>query len=110
VFPDIDRVSDLAKKIGLDSVLKMDLFNMGGIGDQLNAGNLLNLAGEILEKTNVINKTNKYVQSQKHLRMLMARPLPSFEGSLSVDAVFNRAYQFHKIDTYAELLGGNAIN
>jgi hypothetical protein len=33
----------------------------------------------------------------------------SSTSPLSVDAIFNRAYQFHKIDTYAELLGGKAL-
>jgi hypothetical protein len=111
VFPDIDRISELAKKIGLDSVLKMDIFNIGGIGKQLNTGNLLNIASEILETTNVINKTNKYVQSQKHLRLLTINDTESAGTPLSLDvnAIFNRAYQFHKIDKYAELLGGKAL-
>jgi hypothetical protein len=28
---------------------------------------------------------------------------------LSVDAIFNKAHQFHKIDMYAELLGGEGL-
>jgi hypothetical protein len=110
VFPDMDKITEIAKKVGLDSVLKMDLFNVGGIGKELNAGNLLNIANEILEKTSVINKTNKYIQSQKHLRLLTTNESASSNTPLNADAIFGRAYQFHKIDIYAELLGGKALN
>ena len=102
VFPDMDHIHELAKKIGLDSVLQ--------INPVLNAGDLFNIAGKILEKTNIINKTNKYVQSQKHLRILTTNDTVSSNIGLSVDAIFNRARRFHKIDSYAELLGGKAIN
>jgi hypothetical protein len=110
VFPDIDKISQLSKMLGLDSVLQISTLNIGDIGNNINAGDLLNIAGKILEKTNVINKTNKYVQSQKHLRLLTTSDPGSAGTPLSVDAIFGRAYQFHKIDTYAELLGGKAIN
>jgi hypothetical protein len=102
VFPDNEKIGDIAKIIGLDSVLQLNRLS-------LNAGDLLNLAGQLLEKTNIINKTNKYVQSHKHLRTLISLDAVSSNTSLSVDAIFNRAYQFHKIDTYAELLGGKAL-
>lgn len=104
VFPDIDEIGKMSKLIGLDTVLQL-----GNISKELNAGNLLNIAGEILEKTNVINKTNKYVQSQKHLRLLSKTDTATSTTPLSVDAIFNKAYQFHKIDMYAELLGGAAL-
>lgn len=109
VFPDMDKINELAKMIGLDSVLQTDKLNINIIGKKLNAGDLLNIAGEILKKTNVINKTNSYVQSQQHLRLLTAKDTVASSPALSVDAIFNRAYQFHKIDTYAELLGGKAL-
>ena len=85
-------------------MLQLGKLNINGISTKIDAGNLLNLAGDILEKTNVINKTNKYVQSQKHLRLLMNEELSASQTPLSVDAIFNKAYQFHKIDMYAELL------
>jgi hypothetical protein len=104
VFPDIDEIGKMAKLIGLDTVLQL-----GNISKELNAGNLLNIAGEILEKTNIINKTNKYVQSKKHLRLLTKTDTTTSATPLSVDAIFNKAYQFHKIDMYAELLGSKKI-
>jgi hypothetical protein len=109
VFPDMDRMNDLAKLTGLDSVLQLSKLNINGIAGKLNAADLLNIAGEILEKANVINKTNKYVQSQKHLRLLTTNSPASSNTPASVDAIFDRAYQFHKIDTYAVLLGGKSI-
>jgi len=109
VFPDMDKINELAKMIGLDSVLQISKLNSSGIGNKIDAGDLLNLAGEILERTNVINKTNKYVQSQKHLRLLSNQDSATSSTPLSVDAIFEKAYRFHKIDTYAELLGGKAI-
>jgi hypothetical protein len=109
VFPDIEKISEMAKKIGLDSVLQLGKLNINGISTNIDAGNLLNLASDILEKTNVINKTNKYVQSQKHLRLLTNKELSASPTPLSVDAIFNKAYQFHKIDMYAELLGGEML-
>ena len=102
VFPDIEKINELAKMIGLDSVLQ--------INNYINAGDLLNIAGKILEETNIINKTNKYVQSQKHLRLLTTEDSASSGNALSVNAIFEKAYRFHKIDTYAELLGGKAID
>ena len=108
VFPDLDKINELAKMIGLDSVLQMDRLNINIIGKKLNAGDFLNIAGEILKKTSVINKTNTYVQSQQHLRMLSINA-DSSTSPLSAEAIFNKAYQFHKIDTYAELLGGKAL-
>lgn len=101
-FPDNDRMGEIAKITGLDKVLQIK-------GLPVNSGDLLNIAENILEQTNVINKTNKYVQSQKHLRLLSPDDPGSSNTSLSVDAIFNRAYRFHKIDTYAELLGGKAL-
>jgi len=80
VFPDIEQIGTIARLTGLDSVLQL-----GNISKELNAGNLLNIAGEILEQTNVINKTNKYVQSQRHLRLLTNKELSdgvSFAKSL----------------------------
>jgi hypothetical protein len=109
VFPDMEKINELAKMIGLDSVLQVDRLNISLIGKKLNANDLLNIAGEILEKTNIINKTNKYVQSQKHLRLLTTNDTGSSGTPLSVDAIFDKAYQFHKIDTYAVLLGGKAL-
>lgn len=109
VFPDIDQISKIAKLTGLDSVLQLSKLNLKGIEKRFNVGDLLNIAGDILEKTNIINKTNKYVQSQKHQRLLSCTNTNNTTSPLSVEAVFNRAYQFHKIDKYAELLGVGLI-
>jgi Lipase (class 3) len=109
VFPDIEQIQQIAKLTGLDSVLQLGKLNINGLGKKLNAGNLLNMASEILERTNVINKTNKYVQSQKHRRLLTSTDSASATTVLSAEAIFNRAYQFHKIDMYAELLGGKRL-
>lgn len=110
VFPDTERMGELAKIIGLDSVLQLGKLNLSGIADGLSSENLLNIAGEILENTNVINKTNKYTQSQKHLRLLANKDEVSSGTALSVEAIFDKAYQFHKIDMYAELLGGTKLD
>jgi hypothetical protein len=109
VFPDTEKISELAKMIGLDSVLQLGKLNINGISTNIDAGKILDIAGDILEKTNVINKTNKYVQSQKHLRLLADKELATSPTPLSVDAIFNKAYQFHKVDMYAELLGGGRL-
>jgi hypothetical protein len=109
VFPDINEISKMAKLTGLDSVLQLGSLNISGKDQQFDAGDLLDIAGKILEKTNVINKTNKYVQSQKHQRLLMQKQLSLPAAPLSVEAIFTKAYQFHKIDMYAELLGVEAI-
>jgi hypothetical protein len=101
-FPDNDRMGEIAKITGLDKVLQIK-------GLPVNSGDLLNIAENILEQTNVINKTNKYVQSQKHLRLLTPEDPDSSNTSLSVEAIFDRAYQFHKIDKYAGLLGGRTL-
>ena len=105
VFPDIEQINKMAKLTGLDTVLQLGKINFNGITQKLDVGNLLDIAGEILEQTNVINKTNKYVQSQNHMRLLTHREFALPSAPLSVEAIFNRAYQFHKIDMYAELLG-----
>jgi hypothetical protein len=109
VFPDMDKIHELAKMIGLDSVLQVDRLNFNLLGKKLNTGYLLNFAGEILKTTNILNKTNTYVQSHQHLRLLTVNIAATSTSPLSVEAVFNKAYQFHKIDTYAELLGGKAL-
>lgn len=101
-FPDNERMGDIAKIIGLDKAIQIKEL-------PVSAGDLLNIAGDLLEKTNVINKTNKYVQSQKHLRLLTSKDSMSSDTDLSVDVLFSRAYQFHKVDAYALLLGGKAI-
>ena len=104
VFPDIAQIGKMAKLLGLDTILQL-----GSISKDLNAGNLLNIAGEILVKTNVISKTNKYMQSQKHLRLLTNNKVETSPNALSIEVIFNKAYQFHKIDMYAELLGGKML-
>jgi hypothetical protein len=105
VFPDINNINELAKRTGLDSVLQIDRLNIG-----VNGEDIINIAGKILEATNVINKTNRYVQSQKHLRILTTNDTASSSTGLSVDAIFDRAYRFHRVDAYAVLLGGKEIN
>lgn len=102
-FPDNDGMGEIAKKVGLDSILQIKEFS-------LNTRDLLNITGEILEQTGVINKTNKYIQSQKHLRLLKSNDTAASGSGLSADAVFEKAYQFHKVDAYAVLLGGKAID
>jgi len=97
-FPDNTRVGEIAKNIGLDKALHIKELS-------LDAGDLLNIAGQFLEKVNVINVSNKYVQSQKHLRVLKSNDPPAASTALSVDALFGRAYQFHTVEAYAELLG-----
>lgn len=109
VFPDTEKISDLAKMIGLDSVLQLGKLNINGSTAKLDAGKLLDIAGEILERTNIINKTNKYVQSQKHLRLLTVKEASPSNTALSAETVFDNAYRFHKIDAYAVLLGGKAL-
>lgn len=109
IFPDIEGIQQMSKLIGLDTILHLGALTNSVIGKELNAGRLLDLAGEILERTNVINETNKYVQSQKHLRQLMNTYIDSATSGLSVEAIFDKAYRFHKVDRYAELLGGGAL-
>lgn len=108
-FPDLERISELAKLTGLDSVLNIGKLNLGGISSEVNTGNLLSIAGEILKKTNIINEGNQYMQSSLHLRVLdnTVDSLP--QTALSADAIFERAYQFHKVDMYAQLLGGKPL-
>jgi len=102
-FPDNDGIGEIAKKIGLDSVLHIKELS-------LDARDLLNIASAILEQTNVINKTNKYVQSQKHIRLLKSNEAAASNSGLSAEVVFERAYQFHKVDAYAILLGGRSVD
>ena len=109
VFPDTEKISALAKMIGLDSVLQMGKLNIKGINTKVDAGTLLDIAGEILERTNIINRRNKYVQSQKHLRLLTIKDFSSPATPFSTESIFDNAYRFHKIDTYAELLGGKGM-
>ncbi|HEX7845084.1 MAG TPA: hypothetical protein VF476_04730, partial [Chitinophagaceae bacterium] len=105
MFPDIEKIGELATAIGLDSVLQLGKLNIGGVDTKLNAGTLFNIANEVLERTNVISKSHKYIQSQKHLRYLTDKDLSSSPVELTTNAIFNRAYQYHKVDMYAELLG-----
>ncbi len=105
VFPDTKQISSIARMIGLDSVLKLGSVSINNIDTELNGGTLLDIAGEILEKTNVINKTNKYEQSLKHQRVLADKDTVALTGPLSAEAVFGNAYRFHRVDAYAHLLG-----
>jgi hypothetical protein len=105
VFPDTKQISSIARMMGLDSVLQLGKVNMNGLETELDGGTLLDIAGEILEKTNVINKTNKYEQSQKHLRLLTDSDTAISSTPLSTGAVFDKAYRYHRVDAYAGLLG-----
>jgi hypothetical protein len=107
MFPDMDRIEQLSKLIGIDSVLDLGSLKINGVSSD--AGDLLNIAGKILKATNIIPEGNKYVQSQKHLRVLSSTLLGPSPDAASVDAMFERAYKFHKVDAYAVLLGGKAI-
>ncbi|MEQ1675442.1 MAG: hypothetical protein ABL876_02000 [Chitinophagaceae bacterium] len=107
VFPDIKKIGELAKITGLDSVLQLSQLSIKG----LDANNLLNIAGELLRKTDVINEANEYVQSKKHLRVLTSKEDSLLNTTaLSAEAIFARAYLFHKIDAYAALLGGKPLD
>lgn len=110
IFPDIEGIRQMSKLIGLDTVLHLGALTNSAIGKEINAGRLLDIAGEILERTNIINESNKYVQSKKHLRLLVNTYTDSSNSVLSVEAIFDRAYRFHKVDRYAELLGGEALS
>ncbi len=105
VFPDMDKVREIAHITGLDSVLQLNKLSIPGI-NKLKTSDLLDIAGEILKATKVINETNRYVQSQRHLRLLTvdAAAVPA-DTSYTTESLFNRAYQFHKVDRYADLLG-----
>ncbi|MBI5858938.1 MAG: hypothetical protein HZB42_15000 [Sphingobacteriales bacterium] len=107
-FPDLGRIGELSKLLGLDSVLNIASLNINGVS--ANANDLINIAGEILKETNIIPEGNKYVQSRRHLRPLTSGILNSSVSGTTVDAMFERAYEFHKVDAYAVLLGGKAIN
>ena len=101
MFPDLESIGKLSKAMGLDSALQLEKLDIYGVdGDDMAF-----LANLVLEKTNVINESNKYVQSQKHLRLLTVKDAAVSSIELSADAMFNSAYQFHKVDMYAELLG-----
>lgn len=104
-FPDLERISELAKLTGLDSVLQIGKLNLGGVNADIKAESLLSIAGELLKKTNVINETNQYSQSNLHLRMLDLKQDSLPQTALSADAIFDRAYRFHRVDMYATLLG-----
>ncbi len=105
VFPDMGKVKEIAHITGLDSVLQLSKLNIPGI-NMLQTSDLLDIAGEILKLTKVINETNRYVQSQRHLRLLTvgATEIPT-DTFYTAESLFNRAYQFHKVDRYAALLG-----
>lgn len=110
VFPDINEIEKVAALIGLDSVLQINKLNLGGLEKAINIKDILNIAGDILDKTNIISPSSKYAQSQKHLRVLNNADTINHKTSLSVETVFDKAYRFHKIDTYARLLDGTGIN
>lgn len=101
-FPDHTRMGLIAKSIGLDKALQIKELS-------LDAGDLLQIAGELLEKTNIIGEEDKYVQSEKHLRLLTSQAPSVVDSVLSAEALFGRAYEYHRVDAYAILLGGKAI-
>ncbi|MBL0267738.1 MAG: hypothetical protein IPP99_03430 [Chitinophagaceae bacterium] len=101
-FPDHTRMGLIAKSIGLDKALHIKELS-------LDAGDLLQLAGDLLEQTNIIGKDDKYVQSEKHLRLLTSTAPSVIDTVLSADALFGRAYEYHRVDAYAILLGGKAL-
>ena len=101
-FPDHTRMGLIAKAIGLDKALHIKELS-------LDAGDLLQIAGELLEKTNIIGEEDKYVQSEKHLRVLTSNAPSVIDSVLSAEALFGRAYEYHQVDAYAILLGGKAI-
>lgn len=101
-FPDHSKMGAIAKMIGLDRVYKIEQLS-------LDAGDLLDIAGEILERTKIVNEDNKYVQSQLHLRSLKAPDTIVADTVISAEALFGRAYLFHKVDAYALLLGAKSM-
>ena len=105
VFPDLGKIGELSKMIGLDSVLQINKLQLGGLENELDAGKLLSLAGELLKKTKLVDESSVYIQSAKHLRTLANKADTVPASGLSAEAVFNRAYLFHRVDAYAELLG-----
>lgn len=102
-FPDNKRIGEIAQMLGLDKALHIKELS-------LDAGDLLSIAGELLEQTNIINKDNKYVQSERHLRILKTNAASADSVELSAEVLFGRAYEFHKVDRYAELLGVKPLN
>lgn len=108
MFPDLDRIEELSKQLGIDGVLNIGDLKINGVS--VNANDIMNIAGKILKETDIIPEGNKYAQSQKHLRMLNSTTLGALPDAGSVDAMFERAYKFHKVDAYALLLGGKAID
>lgn len=107
LFPDLDKMAKLSKILGLDSVLNIGGLKINGVSAGTN--DLLKVAGEFLEEANIIPAGSRYEQSQKQLRELNSNVLGAAPKA-SAYAIFDRAYQFHKVDAYAILLGGRAIN
>ncbi len=105
VFPDIKEIEKVAALIGLDSVLQINKLNLGGLEKIVNVKDILNIAGDILDKTNIISPSSKYVQSQKHLKTLANTDTSVHTTAITAESVFDKAYRFHKVDTYARLMG-----
>lgn len=108
LFPDLDKMARVSHLLGLDSALNLGNLKINGV--EANTNDLLKIAGEFLEETNIIPKGNRYEQSQKHLKELSSTILgASPQAKPEADVIFERAFKFHKVDAYAVLLGGKAI-
>jgi triacylglycerol lipase len=108
-FPDLDKVGDKASKLGLDSTAQLEKMILNYAFNEVKSNTWMKIASVVLEKTNILNEKNKYVQSNRHYRPLTAT---SFNESSTfvIDAMFKKAYSCHSINQYANVLDGNLLN
>lgn len=108
LFPDMDKIAKVSALLGLDKVLPLHTLTIKGV--TVSTNDVLKIAGKLLEKSNIIPESSRYVQSQKQCIVLHSNPIDSLpQDEISPEVIFERAYQFHKVDAYALLLGGRAI-
>jgi triacylglycerol lipase len=99
-FPDLTAIKNASNLIGLDStkVLKGAKVN----GAQGTVGELINVGISILDNLNIIPENKKYRQSSKHLKMISTKNLTNKNNSNT--QLFENAFYYHSIKTYANLI------
>jgi Lipase (class 3) len=106
-FPDPYKIGETASSLGLDSVL-----NKMGIKLSLNSEELsreraaLSLVEKGLKAFNVIEEDANYAQSDLHKRLLKVPEQKNAAADTTgfLISLFDKAYYYHTIDRYAEVL------
>jgi triacylglycerol lipase len=100
-FPKLEALGKISGILNLDSIPLLKNLNINGQNTKVSKA--LDLLSGVAKDLNIISEENNYSQSQKH-NVLLKCDYKDTTNTNAVLGIFTKAYYYHTIDRYYELL------